>query len=488
MRLFLSLALVAALSGSAQAQSYEAVEAFPVDFLAPVELVMAPGQTDRVYLVEQGVVGPSFDARVLTLRTGDTSASTFLDLGSRVARGGEMGLLGLAFHPQYADNGRVFVSYTADGPRRSVVSEFSRSASDPLKADPEIERVLLEVPQPDGNHNGGQITFGPDGYLYIGLGDGGGAGDPGNHGQNTSTLLGSMLRIDVDTVPEGEDYGIPDTNPWALTDGPERDEIYAYGFRNPWRYAFDEQTGDLWVMDVGQGLWEEISRVELGKNYGWNTVEGPACFIPDCDLSAFESPVFAYAHDEGSGGFSISGGMVYRGSDIPALQGQVLYADYVTRRVWALDLSGAEPDTTHLVTLPTGGIGAGISAVREGPDGEPYVLSHAFGGATRVYRIEALPVANETDPTAASSSLVLTGPNPFSETTEVSARLRDGGAARVTLHDALGRELATLYAGDLVPGGALPIPISNRYLAPGVYAIRLVSGTDVSVQTLVRVR
>jgi len=484
MRLFACLALLVSLPLSVQAQSYDTVEAFPVDVFSPVELAMAPGQPDRIYLVEQGVTGPSFDARVQTLRIGDTAASTFLDLGSRVLKSGEAGFLGLAFHPGYADNGRVFVSYTADAPLRSVISEFSRSATDPLMADVESERVLLEVNQPEGNHNGGQITFGPDGFLYIGLGDGGGSGDPDGNGQDTTTLLGSMLRIDVDTVPGGETYGIPDTNPWALTDGPERDEIYAYGFRNPWRFAFDSETDSLWVMDVGQNAWEEISSVQVGKNYGWGEVEGPVCFKPGCDLSAYEPPVFSYDRDVETGGSSISGGMVYRGSAMPALQGQVLYADYVSRRVWALDASGPQPDTTHLVTLSGGGINAGISAVREGPDGEAYVLVHSFNGPTRVLRLEAVPVSEEEGASFASSSLTLTGPNPFTDATQVTAQLPNGGPVRVTLHDVLGRELATLFEGTLASGVAHPIFVSGASWPPGVYAVHLVSGATSSVQTL----
>ena len=487
MRTSVCLALLAISLIGARAQTVEAVEAFAVDVRSPVELGVAPGQPDRVYVVEQGVTGPTFAARVQTFRSGESTARTFLDLGARVFAGGEAGALGLAFHPEYEANGRVFVSYTAGGPLRSVISEFSRSASDPLVADAASERVLLEVSQPFANHNGGQITFGPDGYLYIALGDGGDANDPEGNGQDASTLLGSILRIDVDTVAEGEAYGIPDTNPFALTDGPERDETYAYGFRNPWRVAFDSQTGDLWAMDVGQNKWEEVNRVEAGKNYGWNPVEGPECFVAGCDLAAYEAPVFSYDHNPHTGGFSISGGMVYRGSAIPSLQGHVLYADYVTRRVWALDPTDA--DTTHLVSLSDGGINAGISAVREGPDGEAYILVHSFNAPTRVLRLEEVPVAQDDAVPVASSTLALRGPNPFSDATQVTVQLAEGGPARVTLHDVLGRELATLFEGELAPGAVQPISISGASWAPGVYAVRMVSGsTLVSVQTLVRVR
>lgn len=489
MRVFPIVFLVSLLATAAEAQSFVTVDAFGFDVRGPVELAMAPSQPDRVYLVEQGVVGPGFAPRVQTLRLGDEAATTFLNLTGRVLVGGEAGLLGLAFHPQYANNGRVFVSYFAGDPLRSVISEFTRSTSDPLTADPQSERVILEVPQFEGNHNGGQITFGPDGLLYISLGDGGGAGDPQMQGQDTTTLLGAMLRIDVDNVPDGETYGIPDTNPFALTDGPERDEIYAYGFRNPWRFAFDAQTNELWVMDVGQDAWEEINRVEVGKNYGWVPMEGPECFIPNCDLSAYEPPVFAYSHNSATGGFSISGGMVYRGAAMPSLQGQVLYADYVTRRVWALDASGSESDTTLLATISSGGIGAGFSAVREGPGGEPYLLVHAFNGPTRVLRLEQVPVVGEEGPSVASSRLELAGPNPFLAATQVTARLAEGGPARVTLHDALGRELETLFEGVLGPGVGQAIPIRGAGIAPGLYIVRLWAGTGLfAQQRLVRIR
>ena len=484
MRILLSLALVAAASASAQTA---AVDAFGVDVFAPVDLVMAPGQPDRVYIAEQGVVGPGFAPRVRTLVPGDAAATTFVDLGSGVLAGGEAGLLGLAFHPDYAANGRLFVSYTARSPRRSVVAELARSATDPLQADLATARVVLEVDQPDGNHNGGQIGFGPDGFLYIALGDGGGAGDPGNHGQRPSTLLGSILRIDVDARPDGAAYGIPDANPFAQTDGPERDEVYAYGFRNPWKFAFDDATGDLWVMDVGQDVWEEVNRVEAGQNYGWNVTEGPECFLAGCDPGAFAAPVFSYPHDNATGGFSISGGMVYRGSALPSLDGRVLYADYVTRRVWALDPDGDDPDHELLLTTSRGDNNAGISAVRQGPGGEAYILVYSFNGPTRILRLESVGVAAEPEPDRAAS-LQLAGPNPFSRATALTVGLGGGGPARVTLHDALGRELAVLFDGALAPSASRRIEVPGEALPPGVYAVRLATERLTVARQLVLIR
>ena len=485
MRLLFSLLLVA--SASASAQTGTAVDAFGVDVLAPVDLVVAPGQPDRVYIVEQGILAPDYAPRVRTLVPGDASATTFVDLGPRVRVGGEAGLLGLAFHPDYATNGRLFVSYTAGSPLRSVVAELARSAADPLQADLATERVLLEVEQPEGNHNAGQIQFGPDGFLYIALGDGGGAGDPGNHGQRPSTYLGSILRIDVDAREEGAAYGIPESNPFAQTDGLEQREVYAYGFRNPWKFAFDGATGDLWAMDVGQDAWEEINRVERGGNYGWNAVEGPACFLAGCDVEAYEAPVFSYPHDNATGGYSVSGGMVYRGSDLPALAGRVLYADYVTRRVWALDADRAEPDHELLLTTSRGTNNAGISAIREGPGGEAYILVYSFNGPTRILRLESVAVASAPGPGPAPA-LQLVGPNPFAPSTAVDVALADGGPARVTLHDALGRELAVLFDGALAPSATRRVEVSGETLPPGVYVVRLVAGDRTAVRQLVRVR
>ena len=488
MRFLLSLLLVAAASVSAQTGT--AVDAFGVDVLAPVDLVLAPGQPDRVYIVEQGVVGPGFAPRVQTLAPGDAAATTFVDLGDRVLKGGEAGLLGLAFHPDYAANGRLFVSYTAGSPRRSVIAELARSASDPLQADLATERVVLQVGQPEGNHNGGQIQFGPDGFLYIALGDGGGAGDPGNHGQRPSTLLGSILRIDVDTRPDGAEYGIPDDNPFAQTDGAERDEVYAYGFRNPWKFAFDDATGALWAMDVGQDEWEEINRVEAGENYGWNAVEGPDCFpagSDGCDVSAFVAPVFSYPHDNATGGFSVSGGMVYRGSDLPALAGRVLYADFATRRVWALDPDRADPDHELLLTTSRGSNNAGISAIREGPGGEAYILVYSDSGPTRILRLESVVVTAEPEPDRAGG-LQLVGPNPFSRSTAVTVERAAGGPARVTLHDALGRELAVLFDGALAPSVARRVEVSGDALPPGVYVVRLAAADRTAGRQLVVVR
>ena len=305
--------------------------------------------------MEQG--GGSGRSRIVTLEPGDAAPTVFLDLDDRVAAGGEAGLLGLAFHPDYEQNGRLFVYYTAPpgpgdpGVLVSRVSEFARSASDPLTADPASERVILEEDQPADNHNGGTITFGPDGFLYIGFGDGGGGGDPFDNGQDPTTLLGALLRIDV---PEGEPYGIPDDNPFAATDGPERDEIYAYGFRNPFKFSITS-TGEIWVGDVGQDTWEEIDVVEAGGNYGWNEVEGPEPASrpgSSCDLSAYQAPVVCLRVRTRRQ--SITGGYVVETHRLRALQGAYLYGDFISGRLWAFRSRNATGPVFILDSVPNG--------------------------------------------------------------------------------------------------------------------------------------
>ena len=262
----------------------------------------------------------------------------FLDIRSSVTRGGnEEGLLGLAFAPNFADNGRFYVYYSAASPRRSVLSRFE-VRPDGL-ADPTSEHVVLEVDQPFRNHNGGMIAFGPDGMLYVGLGDGGSAGDPHRNGQNPGTLLGTILRIATEEPVEGATYAIPADNPFAGQSG-ARGEVWAYGLRNPWRFSFDRATGDLWVGDVGQNAREEIDIVHPGANYGWNVMEGTTCFrTRSCNDDGLQAPVAEYGHNLGC---SVTGGYVYRGQRIPALEGVYLYGDFCSGRIWGLRYDGMD--------------------------------------------------------------------------------------------------------------------------------------------------
>ena len=309
-----------------------------------------------------------------------TSASTFLDITERVnGSGQEEGLLGLAFDPSYRDNGYFYVYYSASDPRRSIISRFSVSQDDPDTADPDSERIILVIPQPFSNHNGGQLLFGPDGYLYIGLGDGGAAGDPRQNGQNLSTLLGSILRIDVTSLDLQGAYTIPPDNPFVGHPG-VRGEIWAYGLRNPWRFNLDLTTGDIWAGDVGQNRFEEVDIIRPGLNYGWNIMEGLHCFQPrqDCRQQGLELPVIEYAlSDENC---SVIGGYVYRGARLPSLYGAYIYGDFCSGRIWALRHDGAQV-TEHLEIVDSA---LRISSFGQEQSGEILILSFD----NKIYRLK----------------------------------------------------------------------------------------------------
>ena len=346
--------------------------AFPeLSFERMVVLTYADDGTERLFLVEQ-------PGRIMVFenRADVEDASLFLDIRERVSdRGNEEGLLGLAFDPEFSANGYLYVYYSAASPRRSVVSRFSVS-SDGLSGDPSSETVVLEVPQPFSNHNGGQILFGPDGYLYIGLGDGGSGGDPRNNGQNPGTLLGTILRIDVRALDEEGTYRIPPDNPFVDGTGEARPEIWAYGLRNPWRFTFDRETGDLWAADVGQNRFEEVDVIKPGLNYGWNIMEGNECFGSSaCDDGGLEPPIFVY--DRG-GGCSVTGGYVYRGTRLPSLYGAYVYGDFCSGKIWALRMENGEV-VEHIQLIDSR---LSIPSFAEDPTGEMLVLS--FDG--RIYK------------------------------------------------------------------------------------------------------
>ena len=331
---------------------------------SPLYLTAPPGDAARLFIVEKtGVTRIIKDGVLLT--------DPFLDLSSRVSGGGEQGLLGLAFDPDYATSGRFIVHFT-DLAGNTTLSRFQVSAN-PDVADPASELVILAATQPFGNHNGGQVAFGPDGFLYLGLGDGGGGGDPGNRGQDLSDLLGSILRLDVRST---EPYAVPPDNPFVLSGAPE---VWSYGLRNPWRFSFDRATGDLYIADVGERAWEEIDvstpaeGAGKGANYGWNIMEGTHCFLASgCDQTGLTLPVLEYSHQEGC---SITGGYVYRGSAIPALQGLYFYADLCQRWVRSFRYAGgaATEHTEWPSLMPTGP----VLSFGEDASGELYILDES---------------------------------------------------------------------------------------------------------------
>jgi len=326
----------------------------------------APGQPGRLFIVQQG-------GRIRILQNGKLIGRPFLDVSRQIAAGGEQGLLGLAFHPDYARNGRFYVDYTNRAGDTRVV-EYRRASA--TRANPSSARVLLGVNQPFANHNGGALAFGPDRMLYIALGDGGSGDDPQNNAQNTNSLLGKLLRIDVDGRTGGRPYGIPSGNPFA--NGGGRPEIYSYGLRNPWRFSFDRARGDLWIGDVGQGAVEEIDYrprdAGAGTNFGWRAFEGRSVHIGGAQAlegpARQTPPVAQYTHAQGC---SVTGGYVYRGTKVPALRGRYVYADFCSGTVWSMR-AGPNPGDVRRETR----LGTRISNVTsfgESLNGDVYVIA-----------------------------------------------------------------------------------------------------------------
>ena len=349
-----------------------ALEKVASGFSKPLYVVEPPDGSGRLFVVEQ-------DGKIRILKDGAINSQPFLDAASVItSNGNEQGLLGLAFHPKYKENGRFFVTYTAKN-GDNTLAEYHVS-NDPAKADAGSAKVLIAIPDFAANHNGGMVAFGPDGYLYLSTGDGGQGGDPKANGQNKDALLAKILRIDVD---RGSPYAIPPSNPFATGGG--KPEVWDYGFRNPWRFSFDRQTGDLWIADVGQNKYEEVNFEPAGSkgglNYGWNTMEGTHCYQPSngCNPSGLTLPVNDYSHDDGC---SVTGGYVYRGPREPALVGAYFFTDYCGGLIWALtkDAAGNWQRTTALDSK------LAISSFGEDQAGEVYAVSQDDG---TIYRLRA---------------------------------------------------------------------------------------------------
>ena len=320
--------------------------------LRPLEMTHAADGTNRIFVATQ--IGKIY---VFPNDPDVALASVFLDFSDRVQpfpEDDEEGLLGFALHPKFKENGELYVYYTSREPRVSYLSRFRRSKEDPNKADPDSETVIMRIPQPFANHNGGPMVFGNDGYLYMGLGDGGGRNDPMGHGQNLETLFGTIIRIDVDNKSQGRNYSIPSDNPFVDREG-ALPEIYAYGTRNPWRISVDRPTGNIWFGDVGQDLWEEINLLARGANYGWSVREASYNFGNKKinDTAAPTEAIWEYGHRVG---LSITGGHVYRGTALPELKGAYLYADYVTGKIWALKYNHDKRQVISNLGIQEGGI------------------------------------------------------------------------------------------------------------------------------------
>lgn len=342
-------------------------DAFPnLTFTTPVDLRNAGDGTNRLFVVEQtGLI------KVFENASETTEVSTFLDLSEETTLGGERGIFSIAFHPQFSSNGYAYVHFT-DTDGNTVVARYTVDENDSNKLDPSTKTTILTTTQPTNVHNGGSILFGPDGYLYITLGDGGNQVDPDGNGQNTQTLLGSILRIDVDG---GTPYAIPNDNPFLGNSDGDKEEIFAYGLRNPWRASFDSLTGELYVGDVGQSRYEEIDIIENGQNYGWVIVEGETCIVDGCDQTGLTLPLYVYGRDIGN---SITGGYVYRGSSIFSLYGKYIFGDFISGRI--LFLSDESPEASASVYTDTEHL---IATFGEDEAGEVYYAAYLEG---RLYR------------------------------------------------------------------------------------------------------
>lgn len=345
------------------------LQTFASGFSSPVAIVNAGDE--RLFVVQRGGL-----IRIVNAN-GTINTTPFLSLSSIITAGGERGLLGLAFHPDYATNGRFYVNYTRSGDGATVIAKYTVSESDPNVANPASAEILLTIAQPFSNHNGGSLNFGPDGYLYIGMGDGGSGGDPNNYGQNLNSLLGKMLRIDVD----GETgYAIPADNPYVGIAG--EDEIWAVGVRNPWKFSFDRLTGDLWIADVGQNAIEEINKAastEAGLNYGWRCYEGNSAYnTSGCGASSnYTFPIAQYTHAS-TGGCSLTGGYVYRGTAYPALQNKYVFADYCNNKIGYIDVDGGP------ITWTATAFSGNVVSFGEDVNGELYWVGISNGVISRV--------------------------------------------------------------------------------------------------------
>jgi len=476
-RALLALALFAITAAPSIGQ-IEIEPAFPnLSFTRPVDLQHPGDGTDRIFVVEQaGII------KVFGNTTSASSASVFLDITSRVNDlGNEEGLLGLAFHPNYEANGYFYVNYTAANPRRTIIARYSVSPTDPNLAAANSELILLTFGQPYENHNGGQLAFGPDGYLYIATGDGGGGGDPDRNGQNRSSLLGKLLRIDVNNPVTGRNYGIPGGNPFANNTAGYQEEIYAYGLRNPWRFSFDPVTNWLWLADVGQGRREEVDIIENGKNYGWNLMEGNLCYPSGspCDLPGLVKPIWDYGRGDGQ---SVTGGYVYRGANVRSLVGAYLYADFGSGRIWSLRYDGVNPAQNSLIRDTA----LNISSFGIDENNELYIC--AFDG--KIYRFKSTITSTDPNgPRPISPQLAQNYPNPFAPinslngTTTIFYDLPQEAFVALSIFNINGQLIRTLASGSKPAGKNFSRwdgkDDNGTALPNGVYLYRLKVGNAV---------
>lgn len=456
----------------AQNPNIQLIQAFPnVTFTSPIFLTHSNDGTNRIFVVQQnGII------KVFPNDTNVTSANvkTFLDISNKISSStGEEGLLGLAFHPNYLSNGYFYINYTAPGPLHTVVARFKVSSGNPNKADSLSEYQILQVTQPFSNHNGGNLMFGLEGYLYIALGDGGSGGDPNNNAQNTHVLLGKILRININDTTLTARYTIPNTNPFYNDTTSGRGEIFCWGMRNPWRFSQDAVTGVIYCGDVGQNVWEEIDILQPGKNYGWRVLEGNSCYNPptNCDTTGKTMPIKVYSHT--SGACSVTGGYVYRGSRRPELQGAYIYGDYCNGRVWMLRYNnGNVTSDSLLTTLPTS-----LSSFGVDQSNELYITGYSNGKIYRFNKSSATGFNNNMNSVPDKYFLEQNFPNPFNPNTTISFKVPSSKFVKLIVYDLLGKEVATLVNEKLQPGTYEVQFPNNQFTinqnASGIYLYKL---------------
>ena len=456
-----------AVQPSAEAQARLRAERMVTGLSASLFMTQAPGDADSFFILEQNT------ARIRIYRDGTLLPTPFLDLDALVSSGGERGLLGLAFHPDYATNGWFFVNYTNNS-GDTVIARYTVSA-DPDVADPDSAETILNIDQPFSNHNGGMIAFGPnDGYLYIGMGDGGSGGDPQNNGQTRTTLLGKMLRIDVDN---GLPYTIPADNPF-VNDPSTLDEIWAIGVRNPWRWSFDRATGDLWIADVGQSEIEEINFQAAdspgGENYGWRLKEGTQCYNPrtGCDPGGLTDPIYEYTH----GGFpfrcSVTGGYVYRGEQIPLLQGAYFFSDYCSSQIWSLryrngnvvDFQDRTNDIDEADQIDS------VASFAEDASGELYILDLADGEVFKIVTEMQIASVDGGLVSGAENTLRVTGATPNANVYFVASLVGPGATNVPQLGVVLGLANPQLVGSDQASNAGLALV--TRTLPPSTQGLQ----------------
>ncbi|MCC7439587.1 MAG: PQQ-dependent sugar dehydrogenase [Armatimonadetes bacterium] len=461
---------IAAAKLNAQYQ-YEAAPAFSdsLVFQTPVDIVSARDGSNRLFVVEQGGI-----IRAVQNDPNAAVADTFLNIKRKVSVGSETGLLGLAFHPKYQQNGYLYVNYTAANPLRTIVARYHVDPNNPKQCDTASEVILLEIPQPYKNNKAGKIAFGPDGTFFIAVGDGGGTGDPERRAQNLTLLLGKVLRIDVNRTSNGKNYAIPADNPFFGNSNGYAEEIWAWGFRNPWRFSFDPITYQLWLGDVGLYSWEEINIVEGGKNYGWNIMEGTRCFnsIP-CDTSNLTKPVWTYPRDVGR---TVIGGYVYRGTAMPELQGNYIYGDFTSGSFWALNpsyaMTGKQLFQQRTLSLSSFGV-----------DDNHELLLTSYNG--RVYRLRQSPFSNAGN-SAGNAVFGLQHPRPNPAANGqilIPFSLGSPAFISIALFDGIGREVARIFDGTR-EAGHHEIAFDTSILPVGMYFCRLSSGAHTDIQTV----